>query len=280
MCQVLYHCNTIEDFRNLDDEKKRLIINNKKHLLKINAFLGDITSNEEIKKGRKKICIRTFDLPRGITCEDAPMAYECKYCYQKKVESMHKAANKDSAILNFRKENLVKTLDDSFVDKMIAEIKKQNVSDIDMFYVRIHSDGEFYCKDYLRKWIFISWKIKNDKDFKNREKISFVAYTKAFRFLKEVLEDEERILHDMYESAFGKKSDKEFTIDDLGIKFIISRMPSTDVDDQYYSYLVNSLHLPVYYACDEGGTDCKEIDCVDCQKCYPCIKNINTLLRR
>lgn len=193
---------------------------------------------------------------------------------------MHKGDNMDSAILNFRKENLVKTLDDSFADKMIVEIKNQDVSDIDMFYVRIHSDGEFYSKDYLRKWILISWKIKNDKGFKNCDKISFVVYTKAFRFLKEVLEDEEHILHDMYESTFGKKLEREFTIDDLEIKFIISRMPSTDVNDQYYSYFVNSLHLPVYYACDEGGTDCKEIVCVDCQKCYPCNGNINTLLRR
>jgi hypothetical protein len=275
MSQVLYGCNTIDDFKNLDNNTKDKIIKNKKKLLKTNVFLGDITT----KAGKKKIRIKTFDLPRKITCIKAPMVDECKYCYQEKVELMHKGKNMDSAILNFRKENIVKTLDGGFVDEMIKEIKKQDVSDVDMFFVRIHSDGEFYSKEYLRKWILISWKIKSDKKFEGREKISFVAYTKAYKFLKEVLEDEERELHDMYKSVFGKKINREFTFDDFEIKFIISRMPSTDVNEQYYSYLVNSMHLPVYYVSKQEKFNCKTIACVDCQKCYPCTGNIRALLR-
>lgn len=267
--QRLYECRKLADFKDLDSHTQNDILNMDKYMLRQNRFLGNSTP---------AVKILTFDLPRAITCPYMPS--ECQYCYQLEVEKMHEKKGMDSRIRTLRKKNLVRSLSPEFVERMSGEILRKRLKDNQKLFIRIHSSGDFYDKEYLLKWIEIALKVQ--KESPARKRISFVAYTKAYDLIFELLEKESYKIAEVYERLKLKNTRENYSINDLGIKFLISRMDSTDVQCESYRYVTKKLWLPTYYATFrvmENMVDCKNKKCVDCLRCYPPEKDVVTILR-
>lgn len=267
--QILYHCKKLDDFRNLDSQVQSDLLNMDRYMLRQNRFLG---------KGTARVKILTFDLPRMITCPYMPS--ECQYCYQLEVEKMHEKEGMDSQIRTLRKKNLVRSMSPQFVDKMSGEILRKHLKEKQELFIRIHSSGDFYDMEYLLKWIEIALKVKKESPF--GERISFVAYTKAYHIIYQLLEKENGKIADIYRRLDLKGRRNVYSVSDLGIKFLISRMDSTDVQCESYRYATKKLWLPTYYATFrtmENMIDCKNKTCVDCLRCYPPKEDVITMLR-
>lgn len=268
--QKLYECRKLEDFKNLDKHTQDEIFSMKKPLLRNNRFLGKNTVFTRIL---------TFDLPRKITCPYMPK--ECEHCYQSEVEQMHEGIGMDSQIRTFRKENLIRSLNSEFVSKMTNEIMRKRLKSGQKLFVRIHSSGDFYDMQYLLKWVEIALTVR--KESKDPKRISFVAYTKAYKYIFDLLEYENHKIAEIYKRINGSCEKERYSICDLEIKFLISRMDSSDLYCESYQYATRKLWLPVYFATANKAdniVDCKSMDCVSCLKCYSSKESVTTILRR
>ena len=109
-----------------------------------------------ISNGNKKIKCNIFDLPSVKTCRSCLSCH--KYCYAQKAERLY------PAVLPCRNRNFEASKRNSFVFEVVNLLskKKNNI-------VRIHSSGDFYSIDYIKKWYDI---MKSLPDFR------FYAYTK------------------------------------------------------------------------------------------------------
>lgn len=90
--------------------------------------------------------ILVFNLNRGETCPGRSQWCR-KHCYD--IKSYRYPAVKPA-----RDRNLAATLEDDFVDRIVAEIKKPRRHPIRG--VRIHGAGDFYSQSYLHKWFEIA----------------------------------------------------------------------------------------------------------------------------
>jgi len=141
-------------------------------------------------RGNSKLSnkVLIFNLPpggagQGGTCR--PSAWCSKHCYAMK--GLHTFPTVKSA----NNKRLLMSLDGSFADLSIKELARTKKP-----YVRIHSSGDFYSTEYIRKWIKIC-KAHPDK--------KFLAYTKSHH-----LTDDLKVLGRLknvvlYESVDGSK---------------------------------------------------------------------------
>jgi hypothetical protein len=111
--------------------------------------------------------VLVFNLPpggkaKGGTCR--PTAWCAKHCYAMK--GLHLFPSVQKSNLNHLTASLTKT----FVDDAIAELKRTSKP-----YVRIHSSGDFYSKEYVEKWVKICKAMPDKK---------FLAYTKRMDLLE------------------------------------------------------------------------------------------------
>lgn len=111
-----------------------------------------------ISKGNSKTQCFSFDLPAITTCPGKTV--ECSHdCYAAKLMRLYpKVAAK------YRR-NLEIVYHPDFVDYMVGTIP------IDCQF-RIHISGDFFHKDYVRKWIEIA---------SRRSDVTFYAYTRSWR---------------------------------------------------------------------------------------------------
>jgi hypothetical protein len=121
-----------------------------------------------LSKGNRKIdgSIGVWSLPAPKTCPGAGACYW--YCNGFKVQ---KGLN--GVVLISRQNNFIASLRSDFVERMVALIQSLKVT-----AVRVHEAGDFYNKDYIRKWEEIARKLPN---------VRFFAYTKSLRFMPELL---------------------------------------------------------------------------------------------
>lgn len=278
-----------------------------------NEFVNEILSNKKylFKRGNgllqnsENIKFLIFDLPRVITCIKGRTNYCTENCFQKKVETRYKG----EALIR-RKEDLIKTLHEDFVDlasKTIIRKVKRNAGKT--IIVRIHGDGDFYSIDYLFKWIEIACITRNKLGNEEREKVIFVAYTKAIEYISQIFDNNiyrkrfleicrgnlDRNKYDECEKQVmehdEEKNDiiKELLNKYIPIKFLSSIMDDTESENIKLS---NRLGLYKYKAttkeikdkeresdeifCDITNTKCKEGSCL---QCYPPSKDIVTKLR-
>lgn len=119
-----------------------------------------LTQNSKLKKDG----IHNFDIPAYqsstglITC---PNAKTCiANCYARQGTYLF------SNVKRKHEANLAATLQDDFVDRMIAEIIKRKAK-----IVRPHSAGDFYSQEYANKWLSIIKALPN---------VEFYAYTKSW----------------------------------------------------------------------------------------------------
>ena len=129
-----------------------------------------LTQNSKLKKTSKHFNKRVFNfgLPAyksstgKVVCR---MADQCiKFCYAKK--GAYIWSNVSPAF----EKRLQISMQDNFVDLMVAEIKKKKVD-----YVRVHDSGDYYDKRYLAKWFKIAELLPN---------VRFYSYTNEVGMIK------------------------------------------------------------------------------------------------
>jgi hypothetical protein len=126
-----------------------------------------LTRNTKIQKTGKKNGVRLFDfsLPAQKTC---PKAGECKkFCYG------NKGAYKFKNVIAIQELKYALTKSPHFINRMVAEVVAKRAE-----YVRIHSSGDFYSREYFKNWIRIAELLP---------KTTFYAYTKQVKLVKEYI---------------------------------------------------------------------------------------------
>lgn len=161
----------------------------------------------------KNIKFYNFSLPAVITC---PHSHYCKkICFAYSTEKKYPITSKKNGAMLKRYKNLLYVMDGNinimkeyikknmpsndvekiiniinqplnmpkktFVDSMIDCIKNLTENKKEKIYIRIHSDGDFYCKEYFEKWCKIV-KYFDEPKYKN---VQFMAYTKEIKMIKE-----------------------------------------------------------------------------------------------
>jgi len=150
-----------------------------------------LTQNSKLKKTSKHFNKRVFNfgLPAyksntgKVVCR---MADECKkFCYAKK------GAYIWSNVFPAFEKRLKISMQDNFVDLMVAEIKKKKVE-----YVRVHDSGDYYDKRYLAKWFKIAELLPN---------VRFYSYTNEIGMIKNLKSTPKN--YDFIFSDSGKQRD-------------------------------------------------------------------------
>ena len=150
-----------------------------------------LTQNSKLKKTSKHFNKRVFNfgLPAYISRTGkvvCRMADQCiKFCYAKK------GAYIWSNVYPAFEKRLQISMQDNFVDLMIAEIKKKKVD-----YVRVHDSGDYYDKRYLAKWFKIAELLPN---------VRFYSYTNEVGMIKNLESIPKN--YDFIFSDSGKQSD-------------------------------------------------------------------------
>lgn len=261
--KILKKCNSVEAFENLAEGERQILdneINGRELLDDTNGFLG--------RTDRVKLF--TFNLPRAITCS-GKTAICAAHCYQEAPENMHKAKDRDSAVVQHRKKNLYQSTKDDFVKKMVKEIAKKRPQKNQKVYIRIHSSGDFYSEEYLIKWLKIALIAKLEgKDY------MFVAYTKSFEILKVLFNDQEK-LHKILGQISNEKYEKNLTDliskekllpEDFNLHIIASTMDDTEKGQRD---IAENLNLPIYHVTKRENRileACDKKTCAECLKCY------------
>ena len=112
--------------------------------------------NSNSKLGRK---IYAFDLPAVVSCPDSSECF--KDCYANKGTFLWKSA-KQSNTFNYA----IALNDIKYLEKeLIKEIEKKNIK-----FIRIHSSGDFFSKEYFLMWCNIA---------KHFEGLKIFTYSKA-----------------------------------------------------------------------------------------------------
>lgn len=198
-------------------------------------------------KTNEEVGFLTFSLPSRSTC---PYATEMckKRCFAKKNESF-------KAVRASRERNLEETKKDTFIQDTIDILEKKLSSKKyanKKLFIRIHTSGDFYNKNYMKKWIQIS------DYFKGNNRIFLQAYTKSVIYIKQILDEEQKAL------------------DDINIHFCYSIWDDTDERD---IELANELNLQTFTSLTkedfliQSEDKAKFLCTADCSTCQECYKN-------
>ena len=131
-----------------------------------------LTQNSKLKKTSKQLGLRAFNfgIPAyksasgKLTC---PFADECvKFCYARK--GAYIWSNVQPA---FEKRYQI-TKQDDFVEQMTNEISKKKPD-----YIRVHDSGDYYSKEYLKRWLQIA---------AIHTHVRFYSYTNCIKMFKDV----------------------------------------------------------------------------------------------
>jgi len=131
-----------------------------------------LTQNAKLKKTSKTMGVRVFNfgIPAYKTSEGkitCPFAGVCvKYCYAQK------GAYRWGNVKPVFEQRYKLTKQDNFVEVMTQEIRAKRCD-----FVRVHDSGDYYSREYLRKWLQIAKNCPNTK---------FYSYTNSVRLIKEV----------------------------------------------------------------------------------------------
>lgn len=166
-----------------------------------------------------------------------------KSCYAMKSQRIYPSVRK-SRIANFE-DCQQPTFIDDMENTINYYLKKKDVKGKKVWF-RIHESGDFWSKNYVMSWVEIAKKFPN---------ITFMAYTKSIKFIKEVA---------------------HLIPSNLVIRFSIwDDTKQCDIEQ------ARSLNLPIYTAFVPSILDEKietenfiKCDC-DCSKCKKCYSNDN-----
>lgn len=253
--KILHQCEALCDFEKICiDAVMRETGENEKLLRSNNTFLG---SNKDTR-------FEVFDLPRLISCPGATDICR-RHCYQINPEKMHRGKGQDSAVLLHRKYNLLCSLQDNFVDRMFSELKAKKPGEKTLI-IRLHADGDFYSEEYLMKWLTVSLACKlAEKAYR------FVAYTKSYNILDNVLSDQGKLIK-VWQNAYTLADISDdyipgsISLENFNIRIIASVMDDTN---ESALKIIQKYNLPKYKVTKgKNLIDCTMISCADCMKCY------------
>lgn len=228
---------------------------------KVNEMIEAVEIKEEdlrirIQEGNSKLQgILNFNIPPLITCP-----FKTELCGVNCYAFDSYAMSRNNVSFS-HKVNYQMTLKEDFVERMIEAIEKQlnrkKYKGTKVIF-RIHSSGDLYSYEYLKKWISIT------DHFKGLE-ISFGCYTKSLPYLK----------------AFLKETGRG--LEDININFMSSIWADTK---EKYIKLTEELKMNIFTAYPHGEMPESFIPCADdiegdacgntCNLCYE--KNQNGLL--
>lgn len=178
----------------------------------------------------------TWNLPAAITCPFATNACILS-CYARKAERCYPSAKAN------RRRNLFASTHKDFAKHMIYTIEAHLTR---KFYngkrviFRIHESGDFYSQEYTDAWLEIV------KHFEHDDRITFIAYTKSFRFF------------------LNREWNRE--------KLIIRASVWNDTSAEQLE-LIKALNLPIYTAVEKETTNYFICRCEDCATCNACLCN-------
>ena len=185
-----------------------------------------------------------WNLPAKVTCPFSTFLCR-KYCYAKSAERY------DGPRL-MRKRNYKRSLSDSFVQDMIYTISvhltrpKYANDNVKQIVIRIHESGDFYSREYAKKWLKIA------RAFSCDNRIVFMAYTKSVRYFD------------------GLKIPENMTI-----RYSVWEDTAPEEIE-----IAKKLNLPIYTAVDKFTTE-KAVNrclCENCSTCQKCWHDIDKLL--
>lgn len=208
-------------------------------------------------RGTDDTMFLTWSLPSRETCPYSTA--ECrKRCFAKKNESFKN-------VRECRGRNLAETYKDTFVEDMIKHfeyhLQRPKAQD-KLIIVRIHTSGDFYSTEYLKKWVDIA------EHFTDNKMILFQAYTKSMPIIMNYI----KWYENEYDCRYGKE-DYEFFIQSINIHFVWSIWEDTNED---YTDLANWMELQTFTALPknyieqalaDGAFLCNG-DCGSCKECY------------
>lgn len=193
------------------------------------------TGNKKLKS-TKKVLFLIWNLPAVFTC---PFVTEhcIDKCYARKAERAYPNC------FGSRYRNLMFSLSEMFVPMMInyIENKLKGLPEGRKIIFRIHESGDFYSREYAKKWAEIS------NHFADDDRITFTAYTKSHIFF------------------YGLNHN---------INLNFSLWDDTEEEDLA---LAKEMSLPIYTAEDtfadadrkyDNYFKCRCADCGTCQACY------------
>ncbi len=204
--------------------------------------------NTALKCKHEEFDFFIFSLPRGEEiCIEATDICK-KICYTKKSDSFKN-------VRPSREKNYRISKGDEFVNQVQDFIDKKKKKKIT--YFRIHEEGDFYNEDYLKKWVEITDKYRDDKSIK------FVAYTKSINLL----------------DKFCKSN--QIRLDQINIKFIYSQMPDTCRYSLELAYEYKLQKYIVVNSLDEipDGIEICSMRCNKCMSCYTKNEDNYSLIR-
>lgn len=151
-------------------------IKTKKHLNDYSVFLSETIEELNMSHGNSKLVenektmFLVWNIPAVKTCPNA--TEHCKgLCYALKAERLYPNC------FPTRKRNLLESMKSDFVKRAIFTILKRLANDKKRrkLIVRIHESGDFYSMAYAQAWLTVA-------DYFKSENVTFIAYTKSFRF--------------------------------------------------------------------------------------------------
>lgn len=108
------------------------------------------------KSGNKIICIGAQDC--------------IQYCYAQNGHYLY-STNQDKYLYNYLESK--KNTFEGLMIKIITDLSNRHTKPV---YIRLHSSGDFYHKDYVNKWAYIAACLPN---------VFFYGYTKSYPLLKD-----------------------------------------------------------------------------------------------
>jgi hypothetical protein len=210
---------------------------------------SELNPSIRFKDGNVKLkqCFITFALLAGETCiGKTNLCY--KNCFGRRgcfaMPTNRQCYNK----------NYLETLKDTFIkdtiDILEYQLQRKKFNEITNLFVRIHSTGDFYSKEYFNKWI----KITNY--FKGNNKIKFQAYTKSLSIID--------------------------SIDNINIQLIFSQMPDTKQEDidkakKLGMKIYNTLEMKIDDFEEFTKTTKDHICSGECEKCLSCYLGLHDI---
>lgn len=205
-----------------------------------------------------------FNLPCIVTCPGRCNGCE-NDCYAKKAENLYPDC------LPCRYRNLLLSLRDDFEDMVVEYVERYATNKRTKMYkvlnnggeivFRIHESGDFYSKEYLKKWLRIAERLPY---------VTFLWYTKSFEFFED-------LDISTMPSNFVKGGNFSVWEDMPSERKILAYKLAKKLGVRVYTALWETTKKAIKHGCKESlentNRDYAKCTCKDCANCKICWKS-------
>lgn len=208
-----------------------------------NEYLRCSDGNKKLQPDNR-IKYIIWNLPAVITCPFSTALCR-KYCYAKKAETGARPSVKPARMRNY-KQSKKDCFPYYMIFTILCNLNRKSYINAETVVIRIHESGDFYNRDYVKKWLRVA------RFFSYDNRVVFMAYTKSIEYFN------------------GLK-----VPDNMIIRFSL-----WDDTASEQKALAEKMRLPIYTAV-ERFTDEKPVNrclCKNCSTCQKCWSNIDKLI--